>query len=426
LTISASLSCYLRAQRPEILAAHHRLVFMTTQVRHPIWFFAVGPTGARTFATLYGLESFARASISSVIPIQAYEILRSEQGVSILYTIVALLGLSVTLFMPMLIERFSRRWIYTAGVLSLIAGSLLFVVDTLAGQVLGMLARVVGASALAITLNLYIMDHIRKTEVMQAESLRMAWSMLGWTAGPTLGVLLYSRYGIIAPNLMVIGFATVLLVMFWRYRLSDNVLIRPGKIRASNPLANIGRFVAQPRLRLAWIIAFGRSCFWTTFFVYAPLLMVVTGEGSLAGGLLVSAGNAMLFFAVYWGKVAKRYGARNIMTLAFFAMAATLLGAALCGERLPIVAGFFLLFTALFAIALDALGSTAFLRAVRSYERPQMSAVYRTYLDLSELLPPLVYSVVLAFFGLGAVFATLGVFTAFCGWLAWRHLPKSL
>ena len=399
---------------------------MTTQVRHPIWFFAVRPAGARTFATLYGLESFARASISSVIPIQAYEILHSKQGVSILYTVVALLGLSVTLFMPMLIQPFSRRWVYTAGVVLLAVGALLFIVDTLAGQVLGMLARVMGSSALAITLNLYIMDHIRKTEVMQAESLRMAWSMLGWTAGPTLGVFLYSRYGIVAPNLVVIGFASVLLVMFWRYRLSDNALIRPGKTRASNPLANIGRFVAQPRLRLAWVIAFGRSCFWTTFFVYAPLLMVVTGEGSLAGGLLVSAGNAMLFFAVYWGRVGRRYGARNIMTLAFFAMTATLFVAAFCGERFPLVAGFFLLGTALFAIALDALGSTAFLRAVHAYERPQMSAVYRTYLDLSELLPPLVYSVVLAFFGLGAVFGTLGVFTAFCGWLVWRYLPKSM
>jgi MFS family permease len=399
---------------------------MTTQVRHPIWFFAVGPAGARTFATLYGLESFARASISSVIPIQAYEILRNEQGVSILYTVVALLGLSVTLFMPMLIERFSRRWMYTAGVLSLIVGSLFFLSGTLTGQVFGMLARVMGASALAITLNLYIMDHIRKTEVMQAESLRMAWSMLGWTAGPTLGVFLYSRYGIIAPHLVVIGFATVLLVMFWRYRLSDNALIRPGKTRASNPLANIGRFAAQPRLRLAWMIAFGRSCFWTTFFVYAPILMVATGEGSLAGGLLVSAGNALLFLAVYWGRAGKKYGARNIMTLAFFAMSATLVLAGFCGERLPLVAGLFLLGSALFAIALDALGSTAFLRAVRACERPQMSAVYRTYLDLSELLPPLVYSIVLAFFGLGAVFVTLGVFTAFCGWLTWRYLPRSM
>ena len=85
-------------------------------------------------------ESFARASVSSVIPIQAYEILQDKQGVSILYTVVALIGLSVTLFMPMLIERFSRRWIYTAGVLSAHASvRLLFVTDTLAGQMLGML-----------------------------------------------------------------------------------------------------------------------------------------------------------------------------------------------------------------------------------------------------------------------------------------------
>ena len=77
-------------------------------------------------------------------------------------------------------------------------------------------------------------------------------------------------------------------------------------------------------------------------------------------------------------------------------------------------------------MALDALGSTPFIRSVRAYERPQMTAVYRTYLDLSELLPPLVYSIVLAFGGLGAVFATLGFFTAICGLITWRYLPKSM
>jgi ABC-type proline/glycine betaine transport system permease subunit len=66
------------------------------------------------------------------------------------------------------------------------------------------------------------------------------------------------------------------------------------------------------------------------------------------------------------------------------------------------------------------------MRAVRSYERPQMTAVYRTYLDFSELIPPLVYSVVLAFFGLGAVFCTLAVFTAICGFFTWKYLPRSL
>ena len=399
---------------------------MATQVRHPIWLPALRPPGARTFAVLYAIESFARAAISSVIPIQAYEILRDEQGVSILYTIVALLGLSATLFMPMLIERFARRWVYTAGALLLAIGSLLFLSQSLTGQLAGMLARVMGASALAITLNLYIMDHIHKTELMEAESLRMAWSTLAWTGGPTLGVLLYTQFGILAAHGVVVLFSVILLVLFWIFRLGDNPLIRPGKTRPANPIANIGRFISQPRLRLAWLIAFGRSCFWTTFFVYAPLLMVVTGEGKLAGGLLVSAGNALLFTALVWGRWGKHHGVRNVMTLAFFAMAAALFVAAGAGEAVPLLTAAFLLVCAFFAIALDAIASTAFLRAVHSFERSQMTAVYRTYLDLSELLPALVYSLMLAFFGLGSVFATLGIFMAVCGVVTWRYLPKSM
>ncbi len=399
---------------------------MAVQVRHPIWLPAVKQAGAPTFATLYTLESFARASVASVIPIQAYELLHSEQEVSLIYTAVALAALSVTLFMPMLIARFARRWVYTAGACALVVGSACLATHTLSGQLIGQLARAMGASALAITLNLYIMDHIRKSQFIEAESLRMAWSMVAWTAGPVLGVFLYTQFGLIAAHGLVGLFASVLLVLFWYFRLSDNPMIRPGKARPVNPIANIGRFVRQPRLRLAWVIAFGRSCFWTTFFVYAPILMVATGQGKLAGGLLVSAGNALLFNAFFWGRAGKRFGARRTMAVCFLAMAGTLFLAGLAGERWPLAAALLLLASAFFCIGLDALGSTAFLRAVRSFERPQMTAVYRTYLDLSELLPPLVYSGVLAFFGLGAVFVTLGLFAIFCGWVTWRYLPRSL
>src|SRR3712207_6896512 len=40
-------------------------------------------------------------------------------------------------------------------------------------------------------------------------------------------------------------------------------------------------------------------------------------------------------------------------------------------------------------------GGAPFFRAAHAYERPQMTAVYRTNLDLSELLPPMIYSIVL-------------------------------
>lgn len=399
---------------------------MVAQVRHPIWLPAARAPGARTFAILFTLESFARASVASVIPIQAYELLRSEQAVSLTYTVVALLGLSATLFMPLAIDRFARRRVYTAGVLLLGLGSLCLVTGTLAGQLGGMLARVIGASALSITLNLYIMDHIRKTQFIQSESLRMAWSTIAWTCGPTLGVTLYAQFGLWAAHGAVAMFAAVLMCFFWYFRLSDNVAIRPGKTRPANPLVNIGRFVAQPRLRLAWFIAFGRSCFWTSFFVYAPLLMVVTGQGSLAGGLIVSAGNALLFTALFWGRLGGRFGARRTMAVAFGGMAIGLTVAAIAGETSPWVAGAFLLVTAFFGVALDALGSVVFMRAVRTHERAQMTAVYRTYLDLSELMPPLVYSIILIFFGLGGVFASLAVLMAVCAVVTWHYLPRRI
>ena len=202
---------------------------MITQVRHPIWLPAVRAPGARTFASLYGLESFSRASVSSVIPIQAYDLLQSKQEVSILYTLVSLTGLAATLFMPLLIERLARRWVYTMGVVSLIVGAICFSMNSLPGQVLGMLARAFGAGALAITLNLYIMGHIRKTEFIPAESLRMAWSMIGWTAGPTIGVLLCTHFGLVVAHAVSALFALILLALFWHYRLGDNPVIRPGK-----------------------------------------------------------------------------------------------------------------------------------------------------------------------------------------------------
>lgn len=399
---------------------------MATHVRHPIWLRQVRPAGARTFASLYTMESFARATIASVIPVQAYEILQSEQAVSVLYTVVSLLGLSVTLFMPMLIRRFARRWVYTAGACLLAVGSLFFVIDTLLGQALGMLCRVMGASALSITLNLYIMDHIRKTEFIRSESLRMAWSTFAWTGGPTLGILLYTHYGIYAAHGAVAIFAFILLALFWYYRLSDNQMIAAGKSRALNPITNISRFVAQPRLRLAWLIAFGRTCYWTTFFVYGPLFMVIAGEGEVAGGLLISAGNALLFTAIFWGRAGRRFGTRGTIALAFAAMAVSLFAAGWVSATAPLITGALLLCGALFTIAIDALGSTVFMRSVHPYERPQMAAVYRTYLDFAELTPPLVYSIVLAFFGLGSVFVTLGLLMVGCAAVSWRYVPRSM
>ena len=153
----------------------------------------------------------------------------------------------------------------------------------------------------------------------------------------------------------------------------------------------------------------------------APLLMVVTGEGDSRAACWCRPETRCCSSPSSGAGPARNFGARNTMTLAFFAMTATLAGGRILRRALPLVAGGFLL-----AAPSSPLRSMRWARPpscarCAPIERPQMSAVYRTYLDLSDLLPPLAYSVVLAFFGLGAVFATLGIFCA----SAARHLALS-
>src|SRR5690606_36756020 len=99
---------------------------------------------------------------------------------------------------------------------------------------------------------------------------------------------------------------------------------------------------------LAWLIAFGRACYWTTFFVYGPLFMVIAGEGEVAGGLLVSAGNFLLFTAIFWGRAGKRYGARPVVTFAFAGMAVILFIAGWVSTSAPLITGVLLLCGAFF------------------------------------------------------------------------------
>lgn len=399
---------------------------MVSLVRHPIWISAAPRPGAKVFATLFAIESLSRGTMASLVPIQAYNILRDSQQVSILYTVISVVGLGATLSIPLVLARFPRRFVYSAGALALVLACLVFMTDTLVGQAGGLLLRVAGSGMLAITLNLYIMDHIRKTDLVRAESIRMAGSTLAWAAGPFFGVWLYTRFGLVAAYGTSAFFALVLLALFWYFRLSDNPAIARGPSRPANPIANVRRFVAQPRLLLAWLIAFTRSSYWSTYYVYGPILMVASGKGELAGGLLVSAGNGLMMFALFWGRIGLGAGLRRTIAFAFFCMTLCLLVAGYAGKSMPILAAAMLLVGAFFCVSLDALGSTAFIRAVHAHERAQMTSVHRTYLDFSALVPSFIYSIILAYFGLGAVFVALSGLTLATAVTVWNYVPRRM
>jgi MFS family permease len=383
--------------------------------------------GAYTFAALFAVESLVRSLNSTVVTLQAYDILGTAQKVSVLSTVVSLVVLVATLFLPHMLGRMRRRWAYALGVAMMMAASLALASHVVAGQATGMLLRNLGAAVLNITLQLYIMDHIRRADLARSEPLRLSLSTFSWTAGPALGVWLYVNYGPWAPQLLVIASAAVLLVLFWHLRLSDNVHGAPVVAAAPfNALSNARRFMEQPRLMLAWLIAFGRSCFWATFFIYGPLLLVEAGLPKTVGGLMISASQVVLLTAWLSGRFAIRYGVRTVIAAAFAVCAVTSLIAGIAGTAAPYVVIACLLAGSVAASALDGVGGIPFLRAVRHRERPEMAAVYRTYIDCSELIPAFIFAFALLFFPIGIVFVILGAALAVIGWVAWRYLPRSL
>ncbi len=399
---------------------------MASEASSLIWTSAPRKRGALAFASLFALESFARALISTVVSVQAHDILQSSQKVSMLFTFVSLAVLASTLTLPLIFRYVPRRWIYTGGVAGLCLASLAFATDVLPGQVSGMYLRNVSSATLNIALSLYILDYIRRADLVRSEPKRLAFSAASWTIGPFLGVWLYENYGPWAPQLLCIAACCLVAMFFWYLRLNDHPVIRAARSTPQNPLANVGRFVRQPRLRLAWFIAFGRSCFWTTFFVYGSLLMIEGKLGKEASGLLISLSQLGLCMAYLAGKISERAGVRKVIAGAYAVAALSVIGAGYAGTSQPVLAAVFLLIGATANSALDGVGGIPYLRSVRAHERPQMTGVYRSYIDFSDLLPPLIYSFVLLAFPLGSVFYILGAWLAIVGFVAWRYLPRSM
>ncbi|MBC8037329.1 MAG: MFS transporter [Rhizobiales bacterium] len=383
--------------------------------------------GASTFATIFAIESFTRSLNVTVVSLQAYDILGSSQKVSVLAASVSLILLLSTLMLPLVLGRLRRRWAYSLGALLMLIASLALASHTLTGQVIGMFLRNGGSAIFHIVLSLYILDNIKRQDLARVEPIRLSMSAISWTAGPGVGVWLYVNYGSWGAQWAVIASLAVLMAVFWYLRLSDSGASLPsGTLQPFNPLANVRRFTSQPRLVLAWFIAFGRSCFWATFMIYGPLLIVESGLGKGMSGLVVSASQALLLAAYWSGSLARRFGVRAVLAGSFVLASVTALGAGFAGTEAPYVAIVFLLAGALAGSALDGVGGIPFLRAVRPHERQRMTAVYRTSIEFSDLIPSFIFAFVLLRFEIGSVFVILGLWLGVMGFLTWRYLPRSL
>jgi hypothetical protein len=292
------------------------------------------------------------------------------------------------------------------------------------GEVTALVLRAMSSVAINIGLMLYVMDFIPRHQMIRSEPLRLFSSCLPWGLGPWIGVELYKHFGVEATSAMSFIAYAALMIYFWYLRLSDNPAVAAATKPPPNPFANLKRFVSQPRLLLGWCIAFGRSAWWSMFFVYPTLYLRNHQVDDSWTGALTGAGNLLLLLTLPIGWMAQKTGIRRPIVTAFLCAGGLTLLTSVTWNVVPLTALLFLA-GAVFVVALDALGNIPFMRAVRSYERPQMTALFRTYIDLGDLLPGLIYLTLQGYFDLRSVFIASGLLTLSAGLVAAR-LPKRM
>jgi len=380
--------------------------------------------GAGAFAALFALDSLARATVVTVLYLQAKDLGLPDRHITLLTNVASLSSLVFSFLAPLLMQRFRRRWVYTGGILLGMAASVSLGTASMTGEVAALILRALSSVAINIGLMLYVMDFIPRHQMIRSEPLRLFSSCLPWGLGPWFGVELYKHFGAEATAAMSFVAYAGLLVYFWYLRLSDNPAVAAATKPPPNPFANLKRFVSQPRLLLGWAIAFGRSAWWSMFFVYPTLYMRNNNVDDSWTGAVTGAGNLLLLLTLPIGWLAQRTGIRRPIVTAFLCAGGLTLLTSVTWNVVPLTACLFL-GGAVFVVALDALGNIPFMRAVRHYERPQMTALFRTYIDLGDLLPGLVYLTLQGFFDLRSVFVASGLLTLAAGVIATR-LPRRM
>ncbi len=385
--------------------------------------------GPVALAALYALSSMARAFTSTVLALHSYAIYKAiDPGkagsfVSATFALISLCSLFATFAIPRLFHSLGVKRAYFFGNLFAIAAAAILATGSLAGLWIGILGRAIDGVVGSTCIILLTVLTIPRQGFVVSESLRLVMGSIAWGAGPVAGVFLFSRYGILGPSIAVILTHFLLIFYLHQLKLSDRQEIKEAPPPA-NPLRLIRRFAGQRQMRLAWLIVFCRSSWWSMFFTYPALYLADRNLGTSWAGWLTGVGNMLLIASPLVRWLANRQGLRKPIIGAFCASSAIMMFLPLVYDY-PALTCLFLLGAACSAIILDSLGNIPFMRFARPSERQKMTAVFRTYVDAADLLSSAFFAMLLLFFDFRAIFIASG-FIMLLGALAAANFPKRL
>jgi MFS family permease len=362
--------------------------------------------GVRAFAFISAFDAIVRGTMLSVYPLLMYRAWGSAVVVSQWYFAIGVVSLLTALAVPALARVLPRRWVYALGVCFYLLAAVFGVIGGKATTV-ALLCHAVAAANVFVCFNAYVLDNVPKADFGKLESLRLLYGGIGWTVGPVLGVWLLPFWQG-APFMIVAAAAVTMLGAFWWTGVGASRVTDAGARASSNPLAYIGRFLAQPRLVAGWYFALMRSCGWWVFVVYVGIYAVQTGLGDQLGGTVTSAVSLGTFFAPLMLGWMQRHSVRHAVRTGFLMSGLCFVASTLVSPW-PWATVALVFLGACFLVLLDICGGLPFMMSVKPSQRTEMSAVYSTFRDVSGIVGPAIAWLVLQFSPVAGVFAAAGL-----------------
>jgi hypothetical protein len=236
-----------------------------------------------------------------------------------------------------------------------------------------------------------------------------------------VGVLSGTSVSPAAPFFIAISLSVASVIFLWMLKIKTN---HPTQRSFPSPWGFLKRYLAQPRLRLAYILALGRAAWWQMFFVYCPIALLELGYSAKLAGLIGSIALAMTVFIPIWAAIARRIGVRRLVMFGFGITGLSLLNVAAFHDNAVLVLTFLILAT-FWATSLDGVGNIFFLRAVHPYERVEMASVFSTFRDAAQAVPSVMVVPLARFFEMSLILGLWGFLLLGLAGLASR-LPRRL
>ena len=392
--------------------------------RRPSGLHAVVTNASLSIAQLGSLEGFSRSLLVGIVPLLALKALGSKEAVTQAYLLASVLTLTITLNFATLERLLHRRWVLTLGGSFLITGALVLMLGDGFEFAIGIGLQSAAASLFSVCLSLYIMDYIGKKELKYSESKRMTFNGAAWLIGPSLGIWLWNNTLTWVPFVVAAVSASAMLIFFWYLRLGSDVIVKQAKQPAVNPFKVIPRYFKQSALRIAYAITLSRSIFWMSLFIYCPIYVVEAGLPEWVAGGMLSFVSGLLLASTLVRKLAESIGTRTTIMSGLLITALGMFALFMQEEARPIGLLFWIL-AAVGGAMLDVLGNIPFMRMVKPRERTEMTMIFSTWRETSQLLTPLLASLVLLTLPFQYYYLLLSIVLIFVAYAA-TFLPKRL